>query len=460
MNPTDMTVYFVDDDELSRQAVKRLLRKIVKLHVFSSGQALLDGIDRQVPDVLITDMHMPEMDGMALIAAARKRDRELPIIVLSGMGQVATVVQALKAGAYDYVDKPTLSTLLPETVKRACERRRLSAENRRLRNQLVDSADSSRLTGISPAIKRLREIIAGIAEADASVLLRGETGSGKEVVARELHRLSERRDGPFVAINCGAVPESIFDSEMFGHEAGAFTGAAKRRIGKIEHASGGTLFLDEVDSMPLAMQVKLLRVLQERKLERLGTNSLLDVDLRIIAASQKDLAQESQTGAFRQDLFFRLNVIPLQLPSLRERPDDIPLLFAHFYRLAAERFRRKVQEPTAEVVAWLMAQPWPGNVRELQNAAERAVLVGFDRLTEGSLAPSQPGSEKPVVEASLPEMIAAYEKQLIEQELRRQKGSVDATYKALQIPRKTLYGKFKKYGVKRADFIQAKESPL
>jgi two-component system C4-dicarboxylate transport response regulator DctD len=301
---------------------------------------------------------------------------------------------------------------------------------------------------------QLREIIANVAEADASVLIRGETGSGKEVVARELHRLSRRAAGPFVAINCGAIPESIFDSEMFGHEAGSFTGAAKRRIGKIEHASGGTLFLDEVDSMPLAMQVKLLRILQERKIERLGSNELVDVDIRLITASQKDLAAESEAATFRQDLYYRLNVIPIQIPSLRERLDDIPLLFSLFYRQAAERYGREAPEPPVDFLAWLISQQWPGNVRELQNVAERAVLAGFS-LISGSLQTNASSSSLATVtaDASLPQIVAAFEKQMIEQELCRNKGSVDATFKALKIPRKTLYDKFKKHGISRSDFI-------
>ncbi|RKZ33873.1 MAG: sigma-54-dependent Fis family transcriptional regulator, partial [Gammaproteobacteria bacterium] len=277
----------------------------------------------------------------------------------------------------------------------------------------------------------------------------GETGTGKELVARCLHQQSHRRGRQFVAINCGAVPESIIESELFGHEAGAFTGAKTRRIGKFEFADGGTLFLDEIESMPLALQVRLLRVLQERVIERLGANESIPVDIRVVAAAKVDLREMASRGAFREDLYYRLDVIQIPLPSLRERPEDIPLLFQHFVLRASARYRREPPLVPATVLQQLATREWPGNVRELQNTADRYVLSGDAGI---GLFPQAPGADG--VASNLPGQVEQFEKGLITQELERQKGNIKATHTALGLPRKTLYEKMRKYGLQRKDFTE------
>jgi len=323
-------------------------------------------------------------------------------------------------------------------------------ENRRLKNELaVQSKPGPRIIGNTPAVQRLRLTIGQIADTDADVLLIGETGTGKELVARALHENSRRRDHNFVAVNCGAVPDNLIESELFGHEAGAFTDARTRRIGKFEHANGGTLFLDEIESMPLHVQVHLLRVLQERAIERLGSNELIPLDLRVVAASKVDLREAADRGEFREDLYYRLSVVTIAIPPLRERREDIPLLFQHFVLVAGARYQREPPPPRPEQLQRLMMADWPGNVRELRNAAERYVLLGescgyeIDQMVVG-------GSDRPVM--TLPEQLECFERSLIEQQLKANNGSIKDTMTALGLPRKTLYDKMKKYGLDRADY--------
>lgn len=303
------------------------------------------------------------------------------------------------------------------------------------------------LLGESPAFLAALAHISRVAPLERPVLIIGERGTGKELAAARLHYLSRRWDRPFVKVNCAALPESLLDSELFGHEAGAFTGAAKRRVGRVEHASGGTLFLDEIESMPLSLQVKLLRVIQERVIEPLGSNELVPVDLRVVAATKVDLRQASSAGKFREDLYYRLNVVVVTIPPLRERRDDIPLLFQHFVLQAAARYNRDPRAPTPAQTQRLMAHDWPGNVRELRNAADRFVL-GLDD------APGAHGSPAAGGNLSLAEQVDLFEKSLIESELARHKGSVKATVEALNVPRKTFYDKLKRYGLSREDFVE------
>jgi len=313
-------------------------------------------------------------------------------------------------------------------------------ENRRLRSELADRTGHA-IVGKTPAVERMRKTIAAVADADADVLVIGETGSGKEMVARALHEQSPRARHPFVALNCGAMPETIFESELFGHEAGAFTGAAKRRVGRIEFASKGTLFLDEIESMPLNLQVKLLRVLQERAVEPLGSNDTVPVDLRVVAATKLDLLKLSDEGRFRADLYYRLNVVVIPIPPLRERRDDIPLLFQHFVVQAATRYRRDPPALTPAQQHRLMTHAWPGNVRELRNAAERFVL---------GLADTDDPAPLPLL--TLAEQVDLFEKSVIINELANNQGSIKATIEALGVPRKTFYDKMRKYGLRRDDY--------
>ncbi|WP_024278140.1 sigma-54 dependent transcriptional regulator [Xanthobacter sp. 126] len=436
-------VLLVDDEEMIRLSIEQTLDLAgIDVTAFASAEAALPAIGRDYPGIVVTDVRLPARDGLELLADIRRRDPELPVVLITGHGDVAMAVSAMREGAYDFIEKPFVSDAFVEVVKRALEKRALVLENRRLRTAL-DRGDAieRHLVGQSAAIRRLRDDVAQLASTSADVLVLGETGAGKEQVARALHEGGARRDKPFVAVNCGAIPESMFESEMFGHEAGAFTGAGKRRIGKIEHASGGTLFLDEVESMPLAMQVKLLRVLQDRRIERLGSNTPVPVDLRVIAATKEDLGALADAGGFRKDLFFRLDVVKLALPPLRERREDIPLLFELFLVQAAVKYQRPVVEVPPSLRRVLMLADWPGNVRELKNAAERHML--------GFLAPDFTGGA--AAAPSLNELLDRVERLVIEDALKASGHRVSAAALALNIPRKTLHDRMKRLGLTPTD---------
>ncbi|MBL8439392.1 MAG: sigma-54-dependent Fis family transcriptional regulator [Zoogloeaceae bacterium] len=396
-------------------------------------------VDRDFAGVVVSDIHLPGMDGMALLKALQAVDPELPVVLITGHGDVSLAVQAMKDGAHDFIEKPFSPDYLVEVVRRALDKRRLTLEVRQLRAQLASRDQlEAKLVGRSPAIHRLRQLVADLGNSAADILLFGETGTGKELVARCLHDAGPRRKGNFVAINCGGLPENLFDSEIFGHEAGAYTGAGKRRIGKIEHASGGTLFLDEIESMPVPMQIKLLRVLQERCLERLGSNTSIPVDCRVIAATKADLKELSDRDRFRADLYYRLNVVTLPLPPLRERREDIPLLLEHFLLQAAARHQRPAPTPTPAQMNRLMAHDWPGNVRELRNVADRLVL--------GIEAGAPPfATQSPTATQSLTETVEAFERALIADALARHNGSLARAAEDLSVAKTTLHDKLKKY---------------
>lgn len=434
-------VLLIDDDPHLRQALSQTL-DLAGLRVQARGDArgVAQALPADWPGVVVSDIRMPGLDGLQLLEQLHGRDAELPVILITGHGDVPLAVQAMRAGAWDFLEKPFPSETLLDGVRRALAMRRLVLENRQLRQTLSGrDALEGRLIGLSPEIVRLRQQVAALARTQADVLILGETGSGKEVVARALHDLSSRRDGPFVAINAGALAESVVESELFGHEAGAFTGASKRRIGKFEFANGGTLFLDEIESMSLDVQVKLLRLLQERAVERLGSNQLIPLDIRVIAATKEDLRLAADQGRFRADLYYRLNVAPLRIAPLRERGDDVLLLFRHFGEAAAGRHGLALRQPDAAERAALLGHAWPGNVRELQNAAERFAL-GLD-LGLGEAAIVLP------VEGNLAARVEAFERSLIAAELARGHGSLRSLAEALGMPRKTLHDKLRKHGL-------------
>jgi two-component system C4-dicarboxylate transport response regulator DctD len=450
---TRTQVLLIDDDPHLRQALSQTL-DLAGLHVTSLGDArgLAARIGHDWPGVVVSDIRMPGLDGLQLLEQLHQQDPELPVLLITGHGDVPLAVQAMRAGAYDFLEKPFPSDALLDSVRRALELRRLVLDNRSLRLALADrNTLSARLLGQSPAILRLREQIGALAGINSDVLILGETGAGKEVVARALHDLSPRKKGPFVAINAGALAESVVESELFGHEPGAFTGAQKRRIGKFEFANGGTLFLDEIESMSLDVQVKLLRLLQERVVERLGGNQLIPLDIRVIAATKEDLRQAADQGRFRADLYYRLNVAPLRIPPLRERGDDALLLFQHFAAAASSRHGLPERALPAPQRAALLRHPWPGNVRELQNAAERFALgLELDLDLELQAHPAQPSAAAPL-DGNLSAQVEAFERSLICAELNRAHGSLRSLAEALGIPRKTLHDKLRKHGLSVAD---------
>lgn len=444
-------VIFIDDEQHIRQANKQTL-ELADLEVVCYGYAedALPHLSREWPGVVICDIRLPRMDGLNFLLKVRKIDNDLPVILITGHGDISTAVQAMRDGAYDFIEKPYSAERLVKTVQRALEKRALTLENRILRQELkAHSAPGPRIIGKTPVMVELRSTIARIANTGADVLVVGETGTGKELVARSLHEHSKRRTKNFVAVNCGAVPEDIIESELFGHEAGAFTDAKTTRIGKFEHANGGTLLLDEIESMPLRTQIHLLRVLQERSLERLGSNRLIPLDLRVVAASKVDLLQAAETGTFREDLYYRLNVVCLKIPPLRARMEDIPLLFHHFLLVAGHRYQQEVPLPLASQMNALMSYSWPGNVRELRNAAERYVLLGNQCDWSLDQLLSEDNQE---LDSSLSSKVEYYERGLIEQALVASNGCIKDVMDTLAIPRKTLYDKMRKYGLDKRDY--------
>ena len=432
-----------DDDAVSRSIAQTFRLEKIALHVCTSVEQALPFISDPTVGVVVSDVRLPGQDGFAMLAAVRQVDTELPIVLITAYAHIALAIQAIREGAYDFIEKPFSVDRLVDVVRRALEKRQLVLDNRRLRDALR-AQEGSLLVGQSSAIERARQRVAALATVDVDILISGETGTGKEVIARTLHDTSERK-GNFVAINCGAIPETVFDSEVFGHEAGSFTGAHKRRIGKIEHANDGTLFLDEIENMPLAMQVKFLRVLQERKVERLGSNVLVPVSFRVVAATKESLRKLSDEGKFRSDLYYRLNVVTIDMPALRDRREDIPVLLQHFTSMASARFNRPQPTWTSEQLRRWMEADWRGNVRELRNLADRLVLgIGEDNVNE---AATVDGTGAAADAASLPARVNAFERRLIEDALRQNQGIVTKTAEALHLPKKTLYDKLRRHRI-------------
>lgn len=448
-------VLLVDDEEDLRASLTQGL-ELSGQTVMATGnpEDALERVTRDFYGVLVTDIRMPGEDGFQVMRKAFEIDPALPVVLITGHGDVPLAVEAMRAGAYDFIEKPFAPERLLEIVRRACDRRRLVLENRQLRRRLAEGDDvERRLIGDAPAMRRLRQELRDIADTPASVLIEGPTGTGKEVVARCLHDLSRRAAARFVAVNCAAIPENVFESELFGHEAGAFTGAHKRRIGKIEHASGGTLFLDEVGSMPLSMQAKVLRALQEREIVRLGANDPVPVDIRLVSATNEQLLDAVEDGRFRADLYYRLNVVALRLPSLAERKSDLPLLFEFFAHEAGRVYDRPVPPLDLESVAALTAHPWPGNVRELKNMAERYVLSSLPPEQRLTLMLGQ--TEPPAAESGkgLAELTLAFERQLLERSLKRHRGNIQAVMVELGLPRRTLNQKMANHGLERREYL-------
>lgn len=440
----DLKVLVVEDDPNVLLGCEQALQlEGIPTEGASTAEKARRMVSANFPGVVVSDIRLPGMDGMALLDELQALDAELPVVLITGHGDISLAVQAMKSGAQDFIEKPFAPDYLVEVVRRALEKRKLVLEVRELREKLNNRPGiEARILGNSPAIEKVRRLIVDLASSAADILIQGETGVGKELAARCLHDAGARRDGNFVAINCGGLPEALFESEIFGHEAGAFTGAGKRRIGKVEHASGGTLFLDEIESMPIPMQIKMLRVLQERTVERLGSNTPVPVDCRVVAATKVDLRELVEQGQFRADLYYRLAVATLPLPPLRERLEDIPLLFEHFSVLAAARHQRPVPPPDHGRMRRLMSHDWPGNVRELRNVADRHVLG-----IEGDFP--EPSAAGPKTARPLAEEVERFERSLIAESLRRNGGSLARTAEELQLAKTTLHDKIRKYGLER-----------
>jgi two-component system C4-dicarboxylate transport response regulator DctD len=445
------TILVVDDEPTNRDLLAQQLAGLSDaIATAGDGKAALEKLALGFAGVVVTDLKMPRMDGLELLRHMRDKDPEIPIIIVTGHGDIAMAVRAIRDGAYDFIERPYDVDRLREMVTRGLHARALVLENRGLRAELQAKVGlEARLLGTSPLMEDLRRTIAAIADTDANVLIVGETGTGKELVARSLHDLGRRARHRFVPVNCGALPESLFESELFGHEAGAFTGAAKQRIGRLEYAHRGTLFLDEVDSLPFSMQAKLLRVLQEREIERLGSNEQIKADFRTIAATQTDLKKAIEAGSFRADLFYRLDVAEIHIPLLRDRRDDIPLLFQAFAGELAAQHGRETPKLGREDLQALLAYSWPGNIRELRNVVERYVL-GLHRIA-GTLAEFLLGADGK--SSTLTEQLDAFEKCILDQELAKRGGNIQSAADALGLPVRTLNDRMRRHGLTRKTYL-------
>jgi two-component system NtrC family response regulator len=447
-----VSILVVEDEHDQRKLIAGILaREGYDLRSAASVDRALEAISDEVPDLVLCDWRMPGRDGGELLAEVRGRALGCGFIVMTAYGSIAHAVEAIRLGADDYLGKPFEREALLLAVHRVLRTRRLETENRLLREAVGEENRFGRLIGGSPAMKRLYRTIEKVAATDATVLVVGESGTGKELVARALHRSSRRGDRSFVAVNCAAIPETLIESELFGHEKGTFTGAHRRRQGRFEEADGGTLFLDEVASMPLPLQASLLRVLQERRFSRLGGTGEIEADVRVVAASNRDLPQLVRDGQFREDLYYRLNVVSIELPPLRDRRDDIPLLADTFVEQAAARHGREIGRLPQSLVRLLMDYGWPGNVRELANAVERLVLLAEgDHPSADDLPPAilggSVGGESPVRLPADGLSWDAMEKSLLRQALERSAGNRAAAARLLGLGYKAFLYRLEKHG--------------
>ena len=448
-----VSILVVEDEEAQRRLIVEILERAGnELRSAANVDEALGAIAEEVPDLVLCDWRMPGRDGGELLADVRRRGLGCGFIVMTAYGSIAHAVEAVRLGADDYLGKPFEREALLLAVHRVLKTRRLENENRRLREVVGEDHRFGRLIGGTPVMKRLYRTIEKVASTDATVLIVGESGTGKELVARTLHRSSPRGEAAFVAVNCAAIPESLIESELFGHEKGTFTGAHRQRLGKFEEANGGTLFLDEIASMPLPLQAILLRVLQERRITRLGGSGEIEVDVRVVAASNRDLPQLVREGHFREDLFYRLNVVAVELPPLRDRRDDVPLLARFFLEDASARHGREVGSLPPATVRLLMDYGWPGNVRELANAVERLVLLAEDDglSVEDLPAPIREAVDSTAAPIRLPvEGLAwdAMEESLLQQALDRASGNRAAAARLLGLSYKAFLYRLEKFGL-------------
>ncbi len=444
-------ILVVDDDEKVLKSIVDILRdEGYRVTGYGQAQEALRAIQKGPPDLVMLDIWMEGMDGLETLGVIKRLHGELPVIMISGHGTIETAVKATKMGAYDYLEKPLDLEKVHLAVRHALDQKRLEWENR----ALPDTIDRRyEIVGESKAIRMLREQILSAAPSNGRVLIRGESGTGKELIARAIHRHSARRDKPFVVVNCAAIPEELIESELFGHERGAFTGATAQRRGKFELADGATIFLDEVGDMSLKTQAKVLRVLQEQTFERVGGSESLTVDVRVIAASNKDLLEEIRRGAFREDLYYRLSVIPFEVPPLRERREDIPILARYFLQSFCQEHGKPEQDLSPEAMQLLVDYHWPGNVRELRNVIERMVImVAAKTIQPFDLLPSLRGGGArrevwPTPDGTLREARSRFEREFILRRLEENQWNVTRTAERLGIERSNLHRKMRAYGI-------------
>ena len=445
-------VLVVDDDLYLLLAIKQTLTMNgYSVDTFSDSVEALSAIEKSDYGTVIADIKMPRMDGLQLLVRIQEIDRELPVIMITGHGDVSMAVSAIKDGAYDFLEKPVDADVLLASLARAIEKRQLVLENRGLTETLNRHKRNTKhfqgLIGKHPSMYRLYETIETLAAEDDPILITGETGTGKELVARALHDMSTQSDGPFVAVNMGAIPAEIIESELFGYEKGAFTGAVQQKIGKFEYAEHGTLFLDEICSMPIQLQTKLLRVLEDRNIYRLGSNTPLPVKTRIIAATNKNLEEEIYKKNFRQDLYFRLNVLPIEVPPLRERKEDIPLLIEYFKQEYCRDRKQDCQPFAAATMQEMINSNWPGNVRELRNHVRRLCIYGSQGNQVKNPLEKELINDEMVSDITLKNILEKTEKRCIQETLVKHSGQVGPTHISLGISRKCFYDKVKKHEI-------------
>ncbi|MFC1693459.1 sigma-54-dependent transcriptional regulator [Candidatus Latescibacterota bacterium] len=442
-------ILIVDDEDIQREMLGGYLeKKGYDVQLASSGSMALDIINASTVDIMITDQKMPEMSGIELAAKVREEHPNISVLIMTAFGSVDDAVQAMKKGVEDYLTKPINLEELELILYRVLEKQQLVRENEWLKEQVRKAPDIEGLVYISEAMEGVMSRVTRTAESYATVLITGESGTGKELVARAIHKLSDRKEEPFVTVNCSAVPENLIESELFGHEKGAFTGADRLRIGRFEQAEGGTLFLDEIGEVPLQVQVKLLRVLQERSFERVGGNETISVDVRIITATNRNLGDEVEKGAFRRDLFYRLNVVGIELPPLRERKSDIPVLVEYFIKLYAKNHAKTIYSLTPEALDCLIKYPFPGNARELGNIIEQAVVLSRGDIITTRDMPLRicTGEEKLKGNLSLKEKVEELERASLQKALGEAGGNKSAAARSLGISERKIRYMLKKYG--------------
>lgn len=446
------SILVVDDEKSIRDTMRMMLEKDYHVITAKNGREAIKIVKKKPLDLILLDIRMPEVSGIDVLKTIKEIDDTVDVIMITAVITVSTAVEAMKKGAYDYITKPFDIDALQALVKNAIEKRRLLKENMYLKSVVESEHEFEKIVGRTKGIKEIFGLIKDVAKNSSStVLITGESGTGKELVARAIHNQGKRKENLFVTVNCAAIPENLIESELFGHEKGSFTGAFERRIGKFELASGGTLFLDEISSLPYPMQAKLLRALQEKEIERIGGSKPIPVDVRIIAATNTDLKEQVKKGNFREDLFFRLNVIPINIPPLRERPGDIPLLINHFLHIFNKEFHKKIKGFKKSALAHLTTYHWPGNVRELENLMERLVALSSENyLAKEKLPPEitktklAPGAEDNYA-LSLKEASRRFEADFINKVLQKAGGSKSKAAKMLGIHRNTLLALQKKY---------------